>query len=210
MNTLQLMRGLAKEFASLGVRPKWVDADAHPAVHFDQFLHAYYYDYVRGGGGGGEDEDDDLSGLEKVDAFFNKHRAKPGDALKEAVRWWASLPSERYGEETFIRETAPEMRKRLSRDALSKMDLASFTEALRYVNAFRMHARQWDEAARETSWSGPRDCPRPPVFVGRVRDDLAVSGAIKMVISADNLRRGAALNAVQIAESSSFADGRAR
>lgn len=39
-----------------------------------------------------------------------------------------------------------------------------------------------------------------PVYVGRVRDDLAVSGAINMWIVADNLRKGAALNAVQIAE----------
>lgn len=39
-----------------------------------------------------------------------------------------------------------------------------------------------------------------PVYVGRVRDDLAVKGAIKMFVVADNLRKGAALNAVQIAE----------
>ncbi len=39
-----------------------------------------------------------------------------------------------------------------------------------------------------------------PVYVGRVRDDLAVAGAIKMFVVADNLRKGAALNAVQIAE----------
>jgi aspartate-semialdehyde dehydrogenase len=38
------------------------------------------------------------------------------------------------------------------------------------------------------------------VFVGRVRDDLAVKGAINLWIVADNLRKGAALNAVQIAE----------
>jgi aspartate-semialdehyde dehydrogenase len=39
-----------------------------------------------------------------------------------------------------------------------------------------------------------------PVYVGRVRDDLAVPGAIDLWIVADNLRKGAALNAVQIAE----------
>ena len=39
-----------------------------------------------------------------------------------------------------------------------------------------------------------------PVFVGRVRDDLAIAGAINLWIVADNLRKGAALNAVQIAE----------
>lgn len=38
------------------------------------------------------------------------------------------------------------------------------------------------------------------VFVGRVRDDLAVPGAIHLWVVADNLRKGAALNAVQIAE----------
>jgi aspartate-semialdehyde dehydrogenase len=39
-----------------------------------------------------------------------------------------------------------------------------------------------------------------PVYVGRVREDLAVPGALDLWIVADNLRKGAALNAVQIAE----------
>jgi aspartate-semialdehyde dehydrogenase len=39
-----------------------------------------------------------------------------------------------------------------------------------------------------------------PVYVGRVRDDLAIPGALNMWIVSDNLRKGAALNAVQIAE----------
>jgi aspartate-semialdehyde dehydrogenase len=39
-----------------------------------------------------------------------------------------------------------------------------------------------------------------PVYVGRVRDDLAVPGSLNLWIVADNLRKGAALNAVQIAE----------
>jgi aspartate-semialdehyde dehydrogenase len=38
------------------------------------------------------------------------------------------------------------------------------------------------------------------VHVGRVRDDLAVPGALNLWVVADNLRKGAALNAVQIAE----------
>jgi aspartate-semialdehyde dehydrogenase len=39
-----------------------------------------------------------------------------------------------------------------------------------------------------------------PVYVGRIRDDLAVEGALNLWIVSDNLRKGAALNAVQIAE----------
>ncbi len=39
-----------------------------------------------------------------------------------------------------------------------------------------------------------------PVYVGRIRDDLAEKGAVNLWIVADNLLKGAALNAVQIAE----------
>ncbi|MBM4374023.1 MAG: aspartate-semialdehyde dehydrogenase [Deltaproteobacteria bacterium] len=47
----------------------------------------------------------------------------------------------------------------------------------------------------------PIDCAgRDDVFVGRVREDLAVKGALNLWIVSDNLRKGAALNAVQIAE----------
>ncbi len=38
------------------------------------------------------------------------------------------------------------------------------------------------------------------VSVGRIRDDLAVPGALNLFVVGDNLRKGAALNAVQIAE----------
>jgi aspartate-semialdehyde dehydrogenase len=54
---------------------------------------------------------------------------------------------------------------------------------------------------------GPGKNPQPiqasgtdAVYVGRVRDDLAVPGAINLFVVSDNLRKGAALNAVQIAE----------
>lgn len=53
----------------------------------------------------------------------------------------------------------------------------------------------------------PGNAPQPlevegtdDVLVGRVRDDLAVAGAIDLWVVGDNLRKGAALNAVQIAE----------
>ncbi len=52
-----------------------------------------------------------------------------------------------------------------------------------------------------------RDCPNPleatgmdPVFVGRVRVDRTVEHGLALFVVGDNLRKGAALNAVQIAE----------
>jgi aspartate-semialdehyde dehydrogenase len=41
---------------------------------------------------------------------------------------------------------------------------------------------------------------RDPVFVGRVRQDPTVEHGLALFVSGDNLRKGAALNAVQIAE----------
>ncbi|MFZ6735227.1 aspartate-semialdehyde dehydrogenase [Undibacterium sp. Ji42W] len=41
---------------------------------------------------------------------------------------------------------------------------------------------------------------RDPVFVGRVRPDPTVAHGLAMFVSGDNLRKGAALNAIQIAE----------
>jgi aspartate-semialdehyde dehydrogenase len=39
-----------------------------------------------------------------------------------------------------------------------------------------------------------------PVFVGRVRRDPTVAHGLVLFVTGDNLRKGAALNAVQIAE----------
>jgi aspartate-semialdehyde dehydrogenase len=39
-----------------------------------------------------------------------------------------------------------------------------------------------------------------PVFVGRIREDISHPQGINMWIVADNIRKGAALNTIQIAE----------
>jgi aspartate-semialdehyde dehydrogenase len=41
---------------------------------------------------------------------------------------------------------------------------------------------------------------RDPVFVGRIREDISHPQGLSLWIVADNIRKGAALNAVQIAE----------
>ena len=38
------------------------------------------------------------------------------------------------------------------------------------------------------------------VYVGRIREDLSIHNGLNLWIVADNLRKGAALNAIQIAE----------
>jgi aspartate-semialdehyde dehydrogenase len=41
---------------------------------------------------------------------------------------------------------------------------------------------------------------RDPVYVGRIREDLSHPRGLNLWIVADNIRKGAALNAVQLAE----------
>ena len=41
---------------------------------------------------------------------------------------------------------------------------------------------------------------RDEIFVGRIREDESIANGLNMWIVSDNLRKGAALNAVQIAE----------
>ena len=53
----------------------------------------------------------------------------------------------------------------------------------------------------EDTYVTPVDCVgEPDVFVSRLREDLTVPYGLNMWVVADNLRKGAALNAVQIAE----------
>jgi aspartate-semialdehyde dehydrogenase len=41
---------------------------------------------------------------------------------------------------------------------------------------------------------------KDPVFVGRIREDISHPRGLNMWIVADNVRKGAALNSIQIAE----------
>ena len=41
---------------------------------------------------------------------------------------------------------------------------------------------------------------KDPVYVGRIREDATIANGLDLWVVADNLRKGAALNAVQIAE----------
>lgn len=137
-DTLQLLRGLCKEFQALAKYPSWVSADAEPAVHFDQFLHAYYYVRVR-------DEKDDEENRRTVDLVnhaYDKNRKDRALALRQAADWWSSLTEAPYGEDKFIRETTEFMRSSFEKEKLERWELADFQQTFFEVHAFKAHARQ--------------------------------------------------------------------
>ena len=57
------------------------------------------------------------------------------------------------------------------------------------------------ENRKENRWPMPIDVSgKDPVLVGRVRQDVSCPNAIEMWVAGDQIRKGAALNAIQIAE----------
>jgi hypothetical protein len=137
-NTLQLLRGLSGDFHRLNRRPVWVAADADPTVHFDQFLHAYYYVRVREE----KEEFETAKSVELVNHVHSRNKLDKAKALREAVDWWSSLETAPYGEDKFISTIAPGMRERFAPEVLARWTLQDFQEVFFDVHAFRMHARQ--------------------------------------------------------------------
>lgn len=139
--TLVLMRKLCREFNAIGGWPAWVPDTANPTVHFDQFLHGYYYHYIEATAGPGKAAD-------KVAEIHKVNARDPAKAFGEAVAWWASLKGPpttgSYNEELFITQRAPRMKELLSKHRLASLDLDSFTEAMGHSHAFREHARHLD------------------------------------------------------------------
>lgn len=134
--TLELLRGLGKEFHDLKARPAWVDDSADPVAHFDQFLHAYYYAVVL------DRDGDEGKSVERVERFYERHRHDAAAAMRDAAAWWAGLSQPPLGEDDFIRLHAPQMRNAFRPESLAALTKDSFPNAIRRVNAFRMHARQ--------------------------------------------------------------------
>ena len=101
----------------------------------------------------------------------------------------------------------------------SEIDAPSGVECHRYGSHIFHTSNQaaWDFASRFTAWNDYRHTvwtsfrqrvyPMPinawgtdAVYVGRIRQDFSVENGINFWCVADNLRKGAATNAVQIAE----------
>jgi aspartate-semialdehyde dehydrogenase len=81
-----------------------------------------------------------------------------------------------------------------TRDKLAAVDARALLEAAPGVEVVDEHA-PGGYPTPVTHASG-----RDPVYVGRIRDDLSHPRGLNLWIVADNIRKGAALNAVQIAE----------
>ncbi|MEM8816817.1 MAG: aspartate-semialdehyde dehydrogenase [Pseudomonadota bacterium] len=81
-----------------------------------------------------------------------------------------------------------------TRDKLSAADAVRLFESAPGIEV--LDGTQTGEYPTAVTESSGRD----PVYVGRIRDDISHPQAINLWVVADNIRKGAALNSVQIAE----------
>lgn len=126
--TLTYIRDIASRLSDRANRPAWVHADVPTGVHADQFLHAYYYQKV-------------MEGHRARHREFHKiNKLRPHEALDEALRWWASLPSAPSSEAVMMHEHAPFIAASLTRENIKRLTKEEFVEVFSHVHAFRNYA----------------------------------------------------------------------
>lgn len=128
-DALQVLRNIATRASQDSHRPAWVPEDTPAGAQADQFIHAYYYRFIRGGQGGG-----------RVDDAFNAHRDNPDAALREALDWWRSADFNYEHEERTLLTWAPRLRELLAKDRLLSMTKEEFVEAMSMIHAVREYA----------------------------------------------------------------------
>lgn len=95
-------------------RPRWLNADVPAAWQADQFLHAYYYNEV-------------VDGVRHpYEEYFSHNQKDPAGATEIALKWWALLKEPPSSEDENCHERAPKIRRVLSRNNISSLDLNEF------------------------------------------------------------------------------------
>ena len=121
---MQVLRDIATRVAADDFRPAWIPRETPPGAQADQFIHGYYYKHIQGGLGGG-----------RVDAAFERHRANPEGALREALQWWKNSDFDYQHEERTLLVWAPRLRELLAKGRLPSLSKDEFVEALSMVYA---------------------------------------------------------------------------
>ncbi len=129
-DTLDDLRKIGERVSKKENRPEWVNATASTGALADQFLHAHYYQCV-------------IQGNKSFhETHFKENKSRREKALTEAIKWWQVLPEAPDKEDIMLNETAPFLKKALSKEALFNMDEAAFHEICKKVHAITNYARR--------------------------------------------------------------------
>ena len=134
--------------------------------------------------------------LPQIDVFFDSGYTKEELKMAQETRKIMALPG-LHVSATCVR--VPVMRAH-SEAVTVDFDRPISLEQARRLLAQAPGVKLWDEPANNRYPLARRAAHTPHVWVGRLRQDLDRPGTLHMWVVADNLLKGAALNAVQIAQ----------
>jgi hypothetical protein len=130
-DTLQTLRDIGKRISNDQNRPKWLTAEVPYGAQADQFLHAHYYHDVI-----------DEHGKSRFAEHFEKNKADPERALREAIAWWRSLPTPPGKEDRMLYEWAPALRRELAVDRILTLTEKDFEQVCERVWSIQDHGRR--------------------------------------------------------------------
>jgi hypothetical protein len=129
-DTLQLIRQISDQVVTDQHRPNWISRDVAKGIQVDQFLHWYYYQFVKQGN------------RSNHETFFIRNKAQPQTALKEVFKSWKDLADAPTSEKEMIEEHAPYLAECLNRNKILLLSKDEWVQICRKINAFWAAARQ--------------------------------------------------------------------
>lgn len=127
--TLQKIRTISERASLAENRPHWIEGNVPSGVQGDQFLHAYYYKYVR-------------PHAEK-NAYlreFEKHKKDPEAALVKALKWWKKADYDYEHEKATVHDRSKRLRALLVEGRIPTLSKEEWISAWPLVYAFGDHA----------------------------------------------------------------------
>jgi hypothetical protein len=122
--TLQVLRDIGALASSEEYRPAWLPADVSAGAQADQFIHAYYYRFIKAG-----------RDSRRIGQSYEANRANPDAALREALAWWKAADFDYSGEQQTLLVEAKKLQRLLARDHISRLSKDEFVEALSQVHS---------------------------------------------------------------------------
>lgn len=133
--TLQKIRSISQRVSLPENRPHWIGDDVPSGVQGDQFLHAYYYKYVK-------------PHAEK-NAYlreFEKHKKDPEAALTNAISWWKKAEYDYEHEQGTVHDRSKRLRDFLVQGRILTLTKEEWISAWSLVYAFGDHASKIENA----------------------------------------------------------------
>lgn len=125
--TLQILRNIADRISDDNNRPSWIPANTPKGVQADQFLHAFYYNFVKEGTKALHHE------------FYERNSHDPESAFVDKIQWWKNTTTPPSNEDNHIKMSHI-VKSSLSQGRVEDLTEQEFIEVCSNVHALLDHS----------------------------------------------------------------------